>query len=266
MAPRCDAAPAVGTLVDRIRDIVGVPRPATIVCALVIGGCRHAEAEIDLNARVLALVAEYPERGFGGYVWPDEDGRSGTTRDLTVGEHVIARHGEGTHCVGMTFEVFWRALAACPGDLEATLDPLEARALQELWYVPAIGRAGAAEALPAHALGERIERLDDARPGDFVQAWSTSGAGHSMVLLGWDQDDSGTITGIHYWSSQPWTEGIGVSHSPIGAGDDAFDPAQIHVARARCPRVHGDANRTPREPARLFPGSSARSTAGEEMR
>ncbi len=79
--------------------------------------------------------------------------------------------------------------------------------------------------------------LEDARPGDFVQAWTSDEVqGHSMIFLGWDRDDAGSITGIRYWSSQPWTDGIGESEMAVRATPDAFDPGRIHIARAACPR------------------------------
>jgi hypothetical protein len=96
-----------------------------------------------------------------------------------------------------------------------------------------LGGAGPAEALPAHRLGARIA-LDDARPGDFMQAWNHDETfGHSMVFLGWKRDAAERITGVRYWSSQPWTDGIDVSESAIG--DGGFDPSRIYIARASCP-------------------------------
>jgi hypothetical protein len=189
----------------------------------------------ELNARVLDLIATYPDGGFGGYAWPAPPGTSGTARDLSLGADVIARAGTGNHCVGMTLEVVWRALATCPGGVEAALTTTTAPAFKRLWYVPALFGAGSAEALPTFGLGTRIA-LADARPGDFVQAWRADGLGHSMIFLGWDRDATGAITGIRYWSSQPWTSGIGESWTAIGPAEDAFDPAQVYIARARCPR------------------------------
>jgi hypothetical protein len=143
---------------------------------------------------------------------------------------VIAKASAGNHCVGMTLEVFWRALEAC-GD--RGLDATRARDFKRLWYVPALGGAGPAEALPAHGLGARIA-VDDARPGDFMQAWNTDETfGHSMIFLGWVRDEANRITHVKYWSSQPWTGGIGVSESPLGEG--GFDPSRIYIARAACP-------------------------------
>jgi hypothetical protein len=175
---------------------------------------------------VLALMAEYPDRGFGGYAWPAPDGAAGTTRDLRVGEAVIARGGDGNHCVGITLEVFWRALDRCEGGVAAVLTADAARDLRRRWYVPALGGRGAADAVPAHALGTALA-LVEARPGDFVQAWNADEtAGHSMIFLGVEDGV------MRYWSSQPWTEGIG--RSEMALGPDGWDPAKIYVARPAC--------------------------------
>jgi hypothetical protein len=186
--------------------------------------------EASFNERVLALIASYPDRGFGGYAWPSP--ADGTSRDLHLGGEVIARARPGNHCVGMTFEVFWRALEECAGGAAAVLTAPAARRLRLRWYVPDPKGTGPAEALPAFGLGAAIP-LDQARPGDFVQAWNTDGTfGHSMVFLGWERDAAGQLRKIRYWSSQPWTGGIGVSDMELG--DAGFDLAHVHVARASC--------------------------------
>jgi hypothetical protein len=137
---------------------------------------------------------------------------------------VFARGGVGNHCVGMTLEVFWRALEQCEGGLP--LDATAARDLKRRWYVPELGGRGAVDALTAHRLGAEVS-LEDAHPGDFVQAWNADDTfGHSFVFLGADGD------GIRYWSSQPWTDGIDRSASPFGA--EGFEKSRIYVARAAC--------------------------------
>jgi hypothetical protein len=150
---------------------------------------------------------------------------------LRIGDDVVAHGGDGNHCVGMTFEIYWRALEAC-GDIGAMFDAKSARAFRDRWYVADRGGAGAVEALALFQLGTPVA-FADARPGDFVQAWTRDRSkGHSMVFLGWNRDTSGQPIAIRYWSSQPWTEGIGVSEMPLG--DAGWDPAQIYIARASC--------------------------------
>jgi hypothetical protein len=199
---------------------------------IALASCHHDSVSasrgeaVAFNKRVLALIDEYPERGYGGYVWPAASGTAGTTRDLRLGNDVIARGGPGNHCVGMTFELFWRALEGCDGGAASALDLAAAEQLKRTWYVPELGGRGAAEALIASRLGTAVA-LEDARPGDFVQAWNADGTfGHSMILLGADGDQ------IRYWSSQPWTDGIGRSESALGP--TGFDPTRIYIARAMC--------------------------------
>ena len=201
-----------------------------LVVLLVLGCHRAAPPRASFNERVLSLVREYPAKSFGGYAWPAPRGTAGTTRDLTLDEAVIAKASTGNHCVGMTLEVFWRALDACP---QRALDLAAAQDLKRRWYVPVLGGRGPADALLAHRLGTEVA-LDDARPGDFMQAWNHDDTfGHSMVFLGWQRDAANRITGVRYWSSQPWTEGIGESEHPIG--ETGFDPSRIYIARAACP-------------------------------
>ncbi len=210
---------------------------AFLVVAVGLAGCGHTAPiepapTVSLNLRVLSLIGEYPAKGHGGYAWPAAPGTAGTTRDLQLGSTVIAHGGSGNHCVGMTLEVFWRAVESCAGGPPAALDVPRATELKRQWYVPRLGGAGPAEALPAAGLGVRVAQ-EDALPGDFVQAWNHDETfGHSMVFLGWKRDAAGQITGIKYWSSQPWTDGIGISEGEIGEG--GFDLSRIYIARATC--------------------------------
>lgn len=196
-----------------------------------------AAEQPSINTQVLELLAEYPAGGRGGYVWPAPRGRHGTTRDLRLGTKRIARKGRGTHCVGITFEILWRILEGHPGGPAGLgLDARKARRLRTLWFVPDDRGKGPAEALPALGLGIAIDDLEHARPGDFVQMWMNSGRGHSVIFLGWLRDNSGKITGLRYWSSQPWTDGIGTSSHLFGTGKDQVDRSAFFIGRARLPR------------------------------
>lgn len=53
-----------------------------------------------------------------------------------------------------------------------------------------------------------------ARPGDFANINWTNGGGHSVIFLGWVQDNSGNKS-ILYWASQPRTNGLGDQTSSI---------------------------------------------------
>lgn len=202
------------------------------------GSARPArtESKDDFNQVVLDLIAEY-ETG-GGYSWPAPRGTHGTTRDLTLGAERIARGSGGpTHCSGLTFEVFWRALERWSGEpSDAGLDPAAARALMRTWFVPDTRGHGPAAALPAHGLGRRIDRLEDARPGDFVQVWMNNGSGHTLIFLDWTRDADGRIVGVRHFSSHPVTDGIGITEREIGSGRRDIDPNTIYIARAEPPQ------------------------------
>jgi hypothetical protein len=196
-------------------------------CSTLLAGSARGE---DWNSRVMELVSDYPDKGFGGYRWPAKRGTHGTTRDLFHDEKRIARVGAGNHCVGITFELMWRAVSATPSAVES-LTQSQARRLRRLWFVPEAGGMGPAEALPALGLGKRISDWEEARAGDFIQVWNKERTfGHSAVFLAWIRNKEQSIVGVEYWSSQPWTEGIGASDFAIGQGGD-IDPDAVFIAR-----------------------------------
>jgi hypothetical protein len=62
-------------------------------------------------------------------------------------------------------------------------------------------------------MGEEI-KPPQARPGDFINISWTKGGGHSVVFLGWYQDEN---AGKHivYWASQTRTNGFGDEAIPL---------------------------------------------------
>jgi len=186
----------------------------------------------SFNERVLDLIGSYPTEG--GYAWPAPAGTHGTTRDLYLGETRIARaSGDGSHCSGLTFEVFWRVLEGSPGGpTGAGLTPARAKAFLRAWFVPEARGLGPAEALPAFDLGVRISDLEQARPGDFIQMWMNNGRGHTAVFLGWVRDETGRIIASRHWSTHPATGGIGVEKRAIGTGPRDIDRDAIYIGRA----------------------------------
>jgi len=61
-------------------------------------------------------------------------------------------------------------------------------------------------------MGEVIT-LKEARPGDFMNISWVKGGGHSVVFLGWYEDENNKY--IRYWSSQKATNGLGDQLLPI---------------------------------------------------
>lgn len=54
----------------------------------------------------------------------------------------------------------------------------------------------------------------EARPGDFMNIFWKNGGGHSVVFLGWYQDEKGGKK-VMYWASQKGTNGMGDQLTPL---------------------------------------------------
>jgi hypothetical protein len=65
-------------------------------------------------------------------------------------------------------------------------------------------------ALEYMGIGKNINQ-SEAIPGDFAQIWRTNNSGHSVVFLGW-AEENGKIIGIKYRSSQGKGPGSGVGN------------------------------------------------------
>jgi hypothetical protein len=215
------------------------PLLAVLVAALADGD--------DLVPGVLRAVEERSGEAFRGkgYWWP-RDGSvrfDGTTRDLVYRGETIARGDPErrgrTYCCGLTFEVWFRAWelwAAERGVDELRIAALPAARLHELkadWFNARGNRGGPADALVPRGLGRRVERLEEARAGDFVQLWRGDGSGHSVVFRGWERAD-GRIVGLRYWSTQKATDGIGERVERFD-GDRPVLRDQLFIVRAFVP-------------------------------
>ena len=78
-------------------------------------------------------------------------------------------------------------------------------------------------------MGTRIPpRL--AVPGDFMNIDWMSGNGHSVVFLGWYVDSNGE-KGVHYWSSQKGTNGLGDDYAPLSKIRDVLVVRLTHPER-----------------------------------
>lgn len=214
------------------RDTPPPPSKSQTIDAMAAANALDAAPAKTFSESILDIASTYPSGG--GYAWPAPKGTHGTTRDLFVaGERIAVATDSGSHCVGLTFEVFWRALDEQPGGIASSgLSADQARGLLREWFVPRTRGRGPADALPGLGLGLVVDDLDDARPGDFVQVWFNNDRGHSMIFHAWVRDDAGAITGIDFWSSQPWTDGIGRSTRAIGEGPRDIDRDAIFIARA----------------------------------
>jgi hypothetical protein len=189
--------------------------------ALLLAACADTPApgptlptETEFARHLLAVIATYPTDGTHRYWWPKEGAWRGNARTLRYDGAVLAEgDAEGRcHCCGLTFEVFlqaWQRWAKEAGRPERVLDlDVEGvRRLQTQWFGSPEDRSCLHTAIVANGLGRRIDRVEDARPGDFVQLWRTNGTGHSAVFLEAVRED-GRIVGLRYWSTQGSTNGV----------------------------------------------------------
>jgi hypothetical protein len=169
----------------------------------------------------------------GGYVW--ESG-SGAPRAITHdGETILKAQEKGTYCSGFTFSVAMQA-AAERGLLKGK-SVEDVRWFQKEWYGATEDKDArekqCALAVQRLGIGREVKRLEDARPGDFVQIWRTNKSGHSVVLIDWIRQDE-QIVGIRYRSSQKSTDGVGdrVEYFADAAGRGGkVDRSRTYVAR-----------------------------------
>jgi hypothetical protein len=120
-----------------------------------------------------------------------------------------------SYCCGFTFEVFMRAMKL--RNVQKGLDADDFNGMTfndlfnmlQLWYIEGKGDC-VQRAIVSYGLGRAIERLEDARPGDFGDYSTTRPGGHSIVFIDWIRDEKGGIVGIRYFSSNlSGTNGVG---------------------------------------------------------
>ncbi len=207
-----------------------------LVLVLVLGPLPSAPADEapaplpatgELNALVLKIAESYPRDGTHPYHWPKGSSWAGTTRDLFyLGTRIADGDPQGrAYCCGLTFEVLIRAWEAWSRARKADfrIGDLDAPALLRLrsdWYCSGSERRGPVAALVPRGLGVEVARIEDARPGDFVQIWRKNGSGHSVIFVAREGG------GLKYWSTQNATNGIGYR-------TETYETA--HIARVGVP-------------------------------
>jgi hypothetical protein len=128
---------------------------------------------------------------------------------------------ETSYCSGSTYAAFIEGLNLLYKDKNVSLDypQFEALCMQEpdggrredtvkFWGKWNDDGYGNHFALVQYSnMGKRIKPIN-ARPGDFMNISWTNGGGHSVIFLGWYQDNQGQKK-VLYWSSQTRTNGLG---------------------------------------------------------
>jgi hypothetical protein len=199
-------------------------RPIQLLSLLLVSSITFAQ---DLNDQVLKVANAYEG---GGYQWK---GSTGTPKDLIFnGTKILSKSSGGTHCSGYTFMVAFDVL-----NESKKLDALElttVKNLQRNWFgtTEASGETQCLMALEKLGLGKGV-KMEDAKPGDFVQFWRNNKSGHSVIFLDWIKDSSGKITGIKYRSTQKLTNGIGNRTETIGSGEKDINGRRMYVVRLK---------------------------------
>lgn len=211
-----------------------------------------------LNTYVLEVIQTY-QTGEGRYPYllnNDYANYNGVTVNISYQGRLLARaHPSGnrvSHCVGITFEVFFRAMQERNRQLGLSPDNFNGMTWDEmfdfllLWYVAAGPKetSNVAVAVEKYGLGTRITNLEEARPGDFIDFSRTNGTGHTAIFIDWVRKE-GRIIGIHYWSSQGSTSGI------------AYNVEYFHI-RDSDGRPYGNVIPEPLYIARVLPVASYR--------
>jgi hypothetical protein len=155
---------------------------------------------------VLRAARAFPDGGAYNKKWTG----SGTPEEVRFKDaRILAKGDGGTYCSGFTFAGARRAATAA-GLLDGK-SVEEVRRFQKQWYgavpEPDARERQCAVAVETLGIGKAVP-FDDARPGDFAQLWRTSKSGHSVVFLGWVEDDHGKRIGLRYRSSQGSTNGV----------------------------------------------------------
>lgn len=174
-----------------------------------------------LNDYVLEVIKtyNYRERSYPYLLNKDYDNYNGVTATLHYKNQVLLKaHPSGSrasHCSGITFEVFFKAMQERNQQLGISVDDFNGMTWDELydfvltWYA-ALGpktQSNIAIAVEKYGIGQQIKRLEDAKPGDFIDISRENNTGHTAVFLGWIKEEN-RIIGFEYWSSQDSTNGI----------------------------------------------------------
>lgn len=189
----------------------------------------------DLNRYVLSVMNTYQIGRYPYLMNTDYNNYNGVTTDLVYQGRTIAKANpngnRASHCVGITFEVFFKAMQqrnrslGLPEDNFNNLSPDELRSFMLTWYVANGSKANSnvAVAVERYGLGKRITNLANAKIGDFIDFSRTNNTGHTVIFVGWIRENQ-EIIGLKYWSSQESTKGIAYKTEYFNVHDDNGQP------------------------------------------
>jgi hypothetical protein len=177
-----------------------------------------SKTDQDLNSFVLEVIKNYN----GNYPYllnKDYGNYNGVTANIYYQDKLLLKaHPSGNranHCVGITFEVFFKAMQERNKHAGLSFDNIngmtadELRDLILLWYVASGNKQNSniTLAVEKYGIGKRIHEFESAKGGDFIDISRTNGTGHTAVFIDWLKEN-GKIIGLRYWSSQGSTGGI----------------------------------------------------------
>ena len=186
----------------------------------------NTEAEVGvkqntLNSYVAKAISAYEIGKYPYLLNNDYEHYNGVTQNIVYkGTTLLRANPDGSkssHCVGLTFEVFFKAMQARNTDAGISKDNLNDMSYENItdfmltWYAaldtPKSQGNQLAGAIEKYGLGTRITNLEEARTGDFIDFDRTTSSGHTAVFLNWIRDNN-NIIGLKYWSSNVSTNGI----------------------------------------------------------
>lgn len=204
----------------------------------------------NLNKYVLDVIETYSlEEGNYPYLLNNDfQNYNGVTEDLYYkGELLLKANPNGnkaSHCTGITFEVFFKAMEERNKALGIAADNFNGMTKDELmdfaltWYVakgPKL-ESNLSVAIEKYGLGTKITNLEDLRPGDFIDLSRENNTGHAVIFQNWIREGN-RIIGLRHWSSQGSTNGISYKEEYFNVkdkngkkyGNVIID--QLHMAR-----------------------------------
>ena len=198
--------------------------------------------DTDLNPYVLDVIKTYTSGPYPYLLNTDYANYNGVTENIFYQGTILAKaHPSGnkaSHCSGITFEVFHKAMQARNRKLSLSPDDFNGMTFNDLhdfllvWYVANGPKStnNIAVAMEKYGVGRRITNFEDARPGDFLDYSRTNGTGHTVVFLNWVRNGN-TIVGLRYWSSQGSTNGIAEKTEYFTTGGGNLRTDNVYIGR-----------------------------------
>jgi hypothetical protein len=183
---------------------------------------QRSAQQVDLNSYVLKTINTYEIGKYPYLLNNDYENYNGVTETISYQGTTIAKANpdgsKSSHCVGLTFEVFYKAMQQRNKELGLPLDNFNNMTTEDMktfllnWYA-ALGTPKnqgdqLAGAIVNYGLGTQITNPQDVREGDFIDFSRINNSGHTAVFINWLRDESKNIIGFKYWSTQTSTSGI----------------------------------------------------------